>query len=108
MQSLTEALSTKNTACEATSSTECQEATAWTLIYENFINTDITFIDEFFKKGYVNLKKAPSPTVLGETNKTNSTVAKAILKDYESAHAKAKSSIKSLKAKIASDCKTHI
>jgi hypothetical protein len=56
----------------------------------------------------VNLKKAPIPTVLDETNKTNSTVAKAILKDYESAHAKAKSSIKSLKAKIANDCKTHI
>ena len=33
MQSLTEALSTKNTACETVSSTECQEATAWTLIH---------------------------------------------------------------------------
>ena len=42
-----------------------------------------------------------------ENKKTNGTVAKAILKDLESAHANAKASVKSLKAKIASDCKTY-
>ena len=110
MESLKEAKSIETTACEGGKSTDCTDATAWLLMHEEFVSTDITTIDIFlfFKKAYADLKPATSATVSGENNKTNSTAADNNLKGFETAEKNAKASIKSLKAKVAKNCQTSI
>ena len=75
---------------------------------EEFVSTDITTINLFFKTAYHDLKTATSATVSGENNKTNSTVAESNLKGFETAEKNANATIKSLKKKVAKNCQTSV